>query len=124
MRRTSWILVLMLALLPLRGWALAGMGLGLPTAAQATQAAALQGEATAAMPCHTAAADAADGGAAPAASTTCQACDACHTALAMPPAVELPATPPLRDVPARSIHRDTGRALIDGLERPPRSFLA
>lgn len=73
MRRATVILWLMLALLPLRGWAVASMGL--PAAAGGGVALT----APAAMPCHQAV-DAAEASGSKAASH-CQACDWCHAAL-------------------------------------------
>lgn len=119
MRRATWILWLMLALLPLRGWAAATMGV--PAIDASTAAAAMSAEASDSdrtLPCHTAAGD--DGGPA----GNCQACDWCHAALGLPAdatltTAELPAAPPR--VSAAS---DTGRRLIGGLDRPPRNLLA
>jgi len=116
MRRATWILWLMLALLPLRGWAVASMGL---PSAEPVAVQAMAGDAT--MPsCHGATDAGTDGGA----TGNCQACDWCHASLAAPPraplaAVALPAAPP-----RLAAMRDTGRRLSGGVERPPRSPLA
>jgi hypothetical protein len=125
MRRATWILLLMLALLPLRGWAVASMGLPVPAS---SHAAIVQPDAMPAefpvmaggMPCHQVMAD----GAMDAGSTTCQACDACHTALGTAPqALHVGDLLP-SNAPVVRVARDTGRPAIDGLERPPRSVLA
>ncbi len=120
MRRATWILWLMMALLPLRGWAVGVMGL--PTApavvAQALASEAASAPAAAAHPpCHEAATPAAALG-------TCQSCDWCHATLALPTSLpvatlDLPVAPP-RPIAAQ----DTGRRMIGGLERPPRGRLA
>jgi hypothetical protein len=118
MRRATWILWLMLALLPLRGWAMAAMGL--PAAGPTSVVLSAEADAAPAMaPCHQPAADASDADGA-----SCLACDWCHAALALPARVVLdgvhaPAAPP-RVQPAR----DTGRPPIGGLDRPPRTRLA
>ncbi|HSV71384.1 MAG TPA: hypothetical protein VLI72_14850 [Methylibium sp.] len=118
MRRATWILWLMLALLPLRGWAVASMGVPVVNETAATAVAAVAADDAAMPPCHQAA-DVADAGA-----TSCQSCDWCHATLAGPARggvapMALPAAPP-RLVAAR----DTGRRLAGGLDRPPRSALA
>lgn len=119
MRRATWILWMMLALLPLRGWAVASMDL--PSSDAAAVHAMADGAALAALPpCH----DTADAGADGASAANCQACDWCHASLALPPRLALstvatPAAPPR----LASMH-DTGRRLSGGLERPPRSTLA
>lgn len=117
MRRATWILWLMLALLPLRGWAVAGMGL--PQAAhEVPMSVAMADEAapsTAAMPCHQANADAESG-------ASCQACDWCHAAMGTAPDVLVPGRPPLADAPRVAPQRDTGRPAVGGLERPPRNL--
>ena len=116
MRRATWILWLMLALLPLRGWAVVSMGLPMSDAGPAAMAAADPAP-TGQMPCHDMAGDAVAGSA-------CQACDWCHAAIVLPSAWtfagdELPAAPP-RVGPAQ----DTGRHMPGGLDRPPRTHLA
>lgn len=120
MRRATWILWLMLALLPLRGWAVASMGVPVVNETAATAVAGVAADATAMPPCHQAA-DVADAGTT---TTSCQSCDWCHATLAGPArgdvaTMALPAAPP-RLVAAR----DTGRRLVGGLDRPPRSALA
>lgn len=107
----------MLALLPLRGWAVATMGL---PAVGPTSVVASAEAGTVMPPCHQQAADAGDTDA----GASCLACDWCHAALALPASVLLdsvhaPAAPP-RVQPAH----DTGRPSIGGLDRPPRTRLA
>jgi hypothetical protein len=120
MRRATWLLWLMLALLPLRSWAVASMGLpasdAAPAAVMASEMAAEIGS-SGQPPCHDVAGDVGAGAA-------CQACDWCHGAIVLPAewafaADDLPAAPPCVG-PAR----DTGRHMPGGLDRPPRSHLA
>jgi hypothetical protein len=110
-----WIVCLMLALLPLRGWAAASM----PMASLAATGAA-SGEAQAPVPpCHKQSADASV--------TVCQACDLCtlcHGVLAQTAFPALPALGSPSSAPAALATRDTGRRLIGRLDRPPRFFLA
>lgn len=121
MRRATWILWLMLALLPMRGWAVAAMGL---PSAEPAAVHTMAGDAgrTALPPCHDAAEPGSDSDSG--ATGNCQACDWCHASLAVPPsatvaAVALPAAPP-----RLAAMRDTGRRLGGGLDRPPRNTLA
>lgn len=118
MRRTAWILWLMLALLPLRGWAVASMALPAaePPPVHAAMVADAEGLAVASnMPCHQGGEDSP--------SPACQACDWCHAALALAPSLALPAGP----LPAAALlpepARDTGRSAAGGLDRPPRTGL-
>lgn len=111
MRRATWILWLMLALLPLRGWAFASMDL--PSA----DPVAVQAVAAAVSSCH-------DAGADDSASGNCQACDWCHASLAVAERAALPTIAPPVAPPRLAAMRDTGRRLSGGLERPPRSTLA
>jgi hypothetical protein len=116
MRCRLLVLWLLLALLPLRGWATIAMHAAPPGGHGAV---ALQ---AAPMPCHAAAADdaraqAADGTAAHAG---CSMCDLCHSAAAFDaPAARctvlerVARVKPLADA-------DTGHAPLGGLERPPR----
>ncbi len=121
MSRRFWIVCLMLALLPLRGWAVGSMTVpaGLvDAAAQLEQSAA---PADALMPgCHEAVAD--ESG-----TTTghaCKLCDLCHSAVADLADVSLPQMP-LPDVAPRvAAAHDTGRPAVGGLDRPPRPLLA
>lgn len=119
MRRATWILWLMLALLPLRGWAVAGMALPqavheVPMAvAMADQAAPSMST----MPCHQDVAE-------PDAGSSCAACDWCHAAMGTAPESTLLGKSPMAGAPAVAPERDTGRPATGGLERPPRSVLA
>jgi hypothetical protein len=115
-----WIVCLMLALLPLRGWAAASM-----TVPAALTAASVQIEQMAAsadapvISCHEAAGDES----APA-DHTCNLCNLCHSAAADLAVATLPQMP-LPDVAPRiAAAHDTGRNAIGGLDRPPRSVLA
>jgi hypothetical protein len=115
MRRWS-IVLLLVALLPLRSWAAADMS--------ASMAAGQAVAATVAMPCHGEEAEATsplDDGASPASPHACLACDLCHAPLALL-VTELPGLVPApRAGPAPAPARDTGRLLAACLERPPRS---
>jgi cytochrome c553 len=120
MSRRFWIVCLMLALLPLRGWAAASMTVPVVAhgiAVNAVQVAA-PGEPTVPS-CHRAAGD--ESGAS---GHACTLCDLCHGALADLAAPSLPqlASP---DVTARPVlARDTGRHAVGGLDRPPRDLVA
>lgn len=119
MRRATWILCLMLALLPLRSWAVASMGL--PQVAKAP-AAALSADHAAASeaalpPCHQVDAD----GGAP---SNCQSCDWCHAAIGIAPRCESVAVALPAEAPTPALARDTGQPAIGGLDRPPRNVLA
>jgi hypothetical protein len=122
--RRFWLLVLLVALLPLRGWAAAGMAVSAPLSSIHAQAEA------AAMPCHGDASDSgsADEPAAPAhdasagqASHLCVSCDLCHAALATVAAGSVTPGPLPGEGPLVSASRDTGRLLAGCLERPPRA---
>ncbi len=124
--RRFWLIVLLLALLPLRGWTAAGMAVSATLSGPHANAYA-QADAVA-MPCHadrsadepTAGPDAQAHGAAQA-SHLCFSCDLCHAALA--PVAAGSATP--EEVPGEGPlagpSRDTGRLLAGCLERPPRA---
>jgi hypothetical protein len=133
--RRAWIVLFMIALLPVRGWALVTMTGAMPVVA-ATAVAATAAASRLAMPCHGTApsADVGDAGssgaqAAPEAATPsttaathlCQSCDLCHAPLAgaAPPRVPtvIAAADPVVAAPAR----DTGHRLAGRLERPPRA---
>lgn len=119
MRRATWILCLMLALLPLRSWAVASMGL--PQVAKAP-AASLSADHAAASeaalpPCHQGDAD----GGAP---SNCQSCDWCHAAIGIAPRCESVAVALPAEAPTPALARDTGQPAIGGLDRPPRNVLA
>jgi len=116
--RRAWVVLLLIALLPLRGWAAAGMAMPGPEAPVAAEAAA------ALPPCHAGLAEdelamlAAD----PAPAThLCSTCDLCHAPLAVP-AGEWASVSELPSVAPPVAHpRDTGRLLAASLERPPRA---
>ena len=137
MRSRLVVLWILLALLPLRGWAYGNMQVGMAAdaVAMAAQSAespsAAHAAAHAAMPCHEAAAatdavpDAApDADSANSGHTACALCDLCHSvalfSAASPLGETLLAVSRVR--PVTGI--DTGRALVGGLERPPRFFFA
>lgn len=123
--RRVWIVLFMLALLPLRGWAAVAM--------TADPASMVVPVAASALPCHggsTSMSD--DAGSAETAvaassdvTTTlthlCSTCDLCHSPLAVAagsPALraQAPAEPPVV-----ALAHDTGRLLAGSLERPPRA---
>ena len=108
-----WIVCLMLALLPLRGWAAASMPMAAAVSAASTEARAPV------PPCHQQAADSSV--------TVCQACDLCTLCHGVLVQTVFPTLAPMGTpgaAPAALVTRDTGRRLIGGLDRPPRFFLA
>jgi hypothetical protein len=106
MSRRFWIIALLAALLPLRGWALAVM---------APAEGAVPAATVVSMPCHDSAGNAAPG-------STCAACDLCHTPVA-PPAFDGDVSAPVPPAaPRAEAARDTGRRHVDLLERPPRTL--
>jgi hypothetical protein len=118
MPRRVWIIWLMLALLPLRGWAVATMQMpDGPVESAGAEMRPAQAPAQLDAPCHDAAQQDAGGHA-------CGLCDLCHSAVTVAPqaGASAPALP--TEAPAPAIVRDTGRCAVDGLERPPRTFLA
>jgi cytochrome c553 len=120
LRRATWILWLMLALLPVRGWATASMAMSIDAVGSAAvaQADLAANPAENAMPaCH----QADDGDSR---TVSCQACDWCHAALGLPAdtSVQVRAAPAVSPLP--DVARNTGRPAVGGLERPPRLFLA
>jgi hypothetical protein len=118
MRRATVILWLMLALLPLRGWAVASMGMDMPAAAVSAAADAAATTPGSPMPaCH----EAGDDGSL---SANCQACDWCHAALGLSAQITATASPAPAVQPASAVARDTGRRAVGGLDRPPRPHLA
>ena len=120
MSRRLLILWLMLALLPLRGWAAASMTV--PSAAaeasvQMTQVA--DNSARAAPSCHGAPSDSS-----PSTGHACNLCDLCHGA-AVHMADPIAVSSPLPDVNPRPVDsRDSGHQAVGGLDRPPRNILA
>lgn len=119
MRRATWILCLMLALLPLRSWAVASMGLPQVTEAPAVALSADEAAASEAVlpPCHQSDAD----GGAP---SSCQSCDWCHAAIGMAPHCESATVVLSAEAPTPAVARDTGQPAIGGLDRPPRNVFA
>ena len=120
MTRRLWILWLMLALLPLRGWAVATMQTpGAVDSAVPYQASAAAPEAQVRAPCHDGAHhDASSSGHA------CSLCDLCHSAAAAAPLFALPGALAPDAMPAPGAARRTGRQTVGGLERPPRPSFA
>lgn len=110
----------MLALLPLRGMAVATMEMP-GAAAQVTGAErpVLVDAGHGKAPCH----EGADPGSG-SADHACGLCDLCHSAVAAPPQDTAPARPLPGVMPPPGLARDTGRHAIGGLERPPRPFFA
>jgi hypothetical protein len=115
--RRFWFIVLLVALLPLRGWAAASMAVSAPPSHLLVQAEVHV------MPCH---ADPSDDAAvqvddAGQASHLCFNCDLCHAALAPVAAGSaIPGQVP-GEGPLVGPSRDTGRLLAGCLERPPRA---
>lgn len=126
MRRLTWIVWMVVALLPMRGWAFAAMptvpGTGGPVAVFAPAAHPEAHEAAAdSMPCHGVEATESRHGGTADADGTCALCQICHAAFAAAPSVpacEPPlaqrAAPPSHDAPAPDAER---RSLF----RPPRT---
>ena len=116
--RRAWVIVLLIALLPLRGWAAASMAVAMPIAPVSAGASAEV------PPCHAGLAEddlamlAADP--APVAHL-CSTCDLCHAPAAVP-AGEWASVSELPSVAPPVAHpRDTGRLMAASLERPPRA---
>ncbi len=108
----------MLALLPLRGWAVASMVMPAAPAHIASEASSNH-SAPAAPACHEAAADNTGS-----VVNACTLCDLCHSASSVSPEIVLPAAPVPDALPRPAMARDTGRAAAGGLERPPRPLPA
>jgi hypothetical protein len=116
--RRAWVILLLIALLPLRGWAATGMAVPAPVAPVSAEAAA------ALPPCHAGLAEdeLAMLAAEPAPTThLCSTCDLCHAPLAVPAAELAPPSVPPSVAPAAAHPRDTGRLMAASLERPPRA---
>ena len=126
-----FVLLILLALLPLRGFAMSEMQISMAAgqwAASASQGAS-DGPHSAAMPCHSEAAQLISGNEDATASThetsnnhhsACALCDLCHS-VAMVCALEtLPAPPASSTARLSLVSSDTGHALVNRLERPPR----
>jgi hypothetical protein len=121
MPRRFWIVCLMLALLPLRGWAAASMTVPAALADASVQVATMDDtSAHAPASCHEAAGDAAS---APA-GHACNLCDLCHGATADLADATLPQLPLPAAIPRPALAHDTGRSAVGGLDRPPRIILA
>ncbi len=132
MRSRLIVLWILLALLPLRGWAYSGMQVEMAAGelAMATPSGET-GEAAAAHhaapPCHqeSASTDAsADAESTVSGHAACLLCDLCHSVALFN------AAPPVGAVPVEvaRVHcvtgTDTGRSLVGGLDRPPRISIA
>jgi hypothetical protein len=133
MRFRRVILWILLALLPLRGWATSDMqvSMGMSTVMAATAAAASTQAAPdvqhhAAAPCHGVAAKE-DVDAAPELSTVghtaCTLCDLCHSVAMATAAPVLSALPMVAKPSFSLVSTDTGHLLIARLDRPPRFVL-
>jgi hypothetical protein len=120
MSRRFWIVGLMFALLPLRGWAAGAMTVPAALTDASVQIAQMAASADATPgPCH----DAAGDGSTPA-GHACNLCDLCHSAAADLVQTTVPQMP-LPDVAPRVVAaHDTGRNAVGGLDRPPRPILA
>lgn len=115
---------LLLALLPLRGWAVTTMAMPMsePASVEHRQAAQPSGQHAnhpdaIGMPCHEAPAED-DGTVTP--GHACKLCDLCHSAVTLQSAPLTPAVHTAHVTPRPGIERDTGRNAVGGLERPPR----
>ena len=126
-----FVLLILLALLPLRSFATSEMQISMAAgqwAALATHGAS-DAPHSAAMPCHGEAAQLISGNVDETTSThetsnnhhsACTLCDLCHS-VAMVCALELLPTPPASSTARLSlVSTDTGHALVNRLERPPR----
>jgi hypothetical protein len=123
MRRVVWIVWLMLALLPLRGWAHGAM------LVQMTQAPASQSQqaATDLPPCHqamaaTESADAADASDTLPSHTVCALCDLCHGVLAAGGGVAAVVHALPGDAPAARLSVHAARGAAHSIFRPPRAL--
>lgn len=115
-----WIVWLMLAMLPLRGWAVSTMEMPTAVADSAGVERVVTIDTHERSPCHDAALD--DG--AGAASHTCGLCDLCHNAVAAAGEFDPSALVTPESLPPPGAARDTGRHTVGGLDRPPRRFHA
>jgi hypothetical protein len=116
--RRAWVILLLIALLPLRGWAAASMAVPVPVAPVSAEAAA------ALPPCHAGLGqdELAMLAAEPAPTAhPCATCDLCHAPLAVPAGELACASVPPSVAPAADPPRDTGRLMAASLERPPRA---
>ena len=133
MRFRPLILWILLALLPLRGWATSEMQVSMAmgtvvaaTAAVSTKQAAPAKQHHAAAPCHgealqpdlEAAPESGGGG-----HTACTLCDLCHSVAMATAETVLDARPTVAAQRMSFVSTDTGHALVDRLDRPPRNAL-
>lgn len=117
MSARHWIVWLMLAMLPLRGWAVATMEMPTAVADGAGFEFSSPINTHDRAPCHDAAADDDQG----ATAHTCGLCDLCHNAVAAAAVFDASAPTAPEALPPPGAARDTGRQAIGGLERPPRT---
>ncbi len=131
MRFRCVILWILLALLPLRGWAMSEMQVSMAASALTAASAEIvlpqaghEIHATAAAPCHGDAASSHADNAPPSNSgnhSACNLCDLCHGVVMVDAQSALSAAPAAKVQRMSLVSADTGRALIDRLDRPPRS---
>jgi cytochrome c553 len=119
MSRRLWIVWLMLALLPLRGWAATTMMIPVSAGGAMPVVAHAGASHHGAAPCHeeSSTSETATSGHA------CTLCDVCHAAVATAPAALIEPLPSPAGTLAPESARDTGRCLAGGLDRPPRASL-
>lgn len=116
--RRAWIIAMLIALLPLHGWAGAILAVRMASPAAPLEAAAVE------MPCHAAAADSTIADAATDADDPGHDCAICHLCHAWAAVLNGDIVSPRSAGPdaAPLAHpRDTGRLMAAGLERPPRA---
>ena len=121
MRCRLIVLWILLALLPLRGWASVSMQVEMATDALVTASDAPH---HASAPCHEAAPASADDNTSGNGHASCSLCDLCHGVALVSPAAPLDAVQAAVTRVRPGTVTDTGRALVGGLERPPRFPLA
>lgn len=131
MRLRCVILWILLALLPLRGWAMSEMQVNMATSALTAASAEVVSpqaghelQASAAAPCHGEATSSQADNAPQSSSGThsaCSLCDLCHSVAMVDTQAALSAAPTAAVQRLSLVSADTGRALIDRLDRPPRS---
>ena len=139
-RFRHFVLWALLALLPLRGWAVSDMQISMATHALESMSSAEavpEAQHHTAMPCHGEAAQSAHAQSAeltPEAAPevapesghgACTLCDLCRSVVMVSTTEALRAVPTAAAQPLSSMSTDSGRAPTDRLERPPRrSFLS
>jgi len=113
MRRLTWLLWFVIALMPIRGMAHAVMvGSGMSHVAAVS---------TTAVPCAMHAQPGESGvDSSPSLTVTCQLCDVCHSIALPSPAFDGTARESAGDAPRACLGFGAGRAGLDGLFRPPR----